>query len=339
MARRHASVEGQLPLFPELEEKPAGVRPAPADPRLLLWRRELPPELWLGTSSWSFPGWAGRVYDGTVSDGRLAREGLKAYAQHPLFRAVGLDRSFYGPVRLDEYENYASQVPDDFRFLVKAPERVLLPRFGRHPRYGDLAGKDNPDFLQASLAAEEWVKPALHGLGSRLGVLLLQFPPLSLSAVGGPSSFAIALHEFLEKLPQGPTYAVELRNRELFSASYVQVLERLGVCHCISVHPSMPPPMTQFEALGAQPLVPIRWMLGSPAVASWDYEAAVQRYQPFDRLVDEDLSTRSSLLEIWRRALENGQQVITIVNNKAEGCSPASIERLVEQWLEPEPPF
>jgi uncharacterized protein YecE (DUF72 family) len=344
--RPHASIEGQLSLFPELEEKPApraALEAAPPDPLLQCWGRHLPDGLWLGTSSWSFPGWAGLVYSGLHAESKLSRQGLVAYSRHPLFRAVGIDRSYYGPVKREEYRGYAEQVPDNFRFLVKAPERVTLPRFGRHPRFGDLAGLDNPDFLSATLAGEEWAVPALQGLGEKLGVLLIQFPSLSLSAVGGAASFAVALHDFLQALPAGPVYAVELRNRELFSAQYLQVLERLGVCHCLNLHPSMPSLMQQFESLGAQPLVPIRWMLGSPEPAlpdeEWNYEVAVSRYAPFNQLVDEDLSTRAAIVEIWRRSLEAGQQVITIVNNKAEGCAPRSIERLVEEWMEPEAPF
>ena len=52
----------------------------------------------LGTSSWTFPGWKGLVWDGHYSDTQLSKHGLAAYAQHPLFRTVTLDRTFYRPL-------------------------------------------------------------------------------------------------------------------------------------------------------------------------------------------------------------------------------------------------
>jgi uncharacterized protein YecE (DUF72 family) len=30
---------------------------------------------------------------------RLARTGLRAYAQHPLLRSVGIDRTYYAPIQ------------------------------------------------------------------------------------------------------------------------------------------------------------------------------------------------------------------------------------------------
>ncbi len=289
-----------------------------------------PAGMWVGTSSWSFPGWAGIVYDRKYSDSKLAQTGLSAYAHHPLLRAVGIDRSFYGPVSLAEHRQYAEQVPDDFRFLVKAPERLTTARFSRHPRYGPLAGEPNPEFLSLDLALQEWIEPARQGLGRKLGCLLLQFPPTSAHVVGGPAGFAMSLHRLLEQLPSALPLAVEIRNRELFGQAYLQVLERLGVSHSLVVHPSMPPIAQQFAAVGPQALTVIRWMLGLS-----DYNQAVRRYQPFDRLVDEDPSSRSAILEIWRRSLEHKSQIVTVVNNKAEGCSPKSIERLAEQFHDP----
>src|SRR6218665_219055 len=45
---------------------------------------QLPPGLHLGTSSWTFPGWKGLVFDREATPARLSREGLAAYAPHPL---------------------------------------------------------------------------------------------------------------------------------------------------------------------------------------------------------------------------------------------------------------
>ncbi len=56
--------------------------------------RQLPAGLRLGTSSWHFPGWKDIVWRETAAPGDLSRYGLAAYAQHPLFSTVCIDRSF-----------------------------------------------------------------------------------------------------------------------------------------------------------------------------------------------------------------------------------------------------
>src|SRR5690606_29456915 len=85
----------------------------------------LPKLLRLGGSTWSYPGWRGMVWnDEDYSPSVLSRHGLAAYASHPLMRAVGIDRSFYRGLSVAEYEQYARQVPDDFRFVVKGPASV-----------------------------------------------------------------------------------------------------------------------------------------------------------------------------------------------------------------------
>ena len=83
----------QLQMFGLPPEKQGPVRPAEVPAELAQLAARLRPNLRLGTSSWSFPGWEGIVYDRRVSNARLAKEGLAAYAAHPLFRTVGVDRA------------------------------------------------------------------------------------------------------------------------------------------------------------------------------------------------------------------------------------------------------
>src|SRR5256885_16118940 len=122
MARRKET--DQLQLFPGLAEtEPArgvGLAPVPEEGAEL--GEVLPPGILLGGSTWSFPGWAGLVYDRKYSESRLAQEGLAAYARHPLLRAVGVDRTHYAPVEATDLAAYAAAVPEGFRFLVKAHE-------------------------------------------------------------------------------------------------------------------------------------------------------------------------------------------------------------------------
>jgi uncharacterized protein YecE (DUF72 family) len=332
---------GQLPIFEDAVPEPtrraprvqAPVRPA-AGPLLLPAALErFRGRLHLGTSSWSFPGWRGLVYDeagAAHAESRLSREGLPAYASHPLLGAVGIDRGFYAPIRVDEYARYARQVPEGFRFLVKGPARVTdaLRREeagrGREP---------NPDFLDAGAAVESFVRPAIEGLGERLGTLLFQFSPLPASTLSEAPAWIARLREFLRALPRalppGAGYAVELRDPSLLTPRLVDVLRDTGVGYCLGLHDRMPPVERQLRALdrlhpaGDGPLV-ARWTLH----AGLGYEAAKQRYAPFRELVDPDPATRAPLAARAAATLLAGHTVTVIANNKAEGSAPLTLLEL-----------
>ena len=70
----------------------------------------------------------------------------------------------------------------------------------------------------------------------------------------------------------------------------------------------------------------VRWML--PLGLS--YEGAKQAFEPFDRIVEDDLDAREAVARLAVRAHELGQMTIVVINNKAEGSAPLSVARLAE---------
>src|SRR5579871_1352913 len=166
------------PRQPDLfDGPPAGIsliRPAVPSDEVVRVARRVPENLHFGTSSWTFPGWVGMVYDQLYSVSQLARHGLSAYARHPLLTAVSLDSSFYKVPTPEQIAAYAAAVPEHFRFLVKAysgltaaPDSAMALRRGVEPVFQD-----------ASFAARTVVKPLVDGLGAKLGAILFQFSPL-----------------------------------------------------------------------------------------------------------------------------------------------------------------
>lgn len=314
----------QLDLFgapPEPAEETVG--PAPPEPDLVAIAARLPDGLRLGTSSWSFPGWAGVVYDRAVPEAALARRGLAAYAAHPLLRAVGLDRTFYATLPAAAFARYAADVPEGFRFLVKASQACTFPALAAAA--GAAAGP-NPRFLDPAFAAGEVIAPAALGLGAKLGVVLFQLPPLAFSARRPPEALVDRLAAFLARLPRGPRYAVEIRSRALLGPRYAQALAAAGVAHAYTVHPSMAPIAEQAEVLppAAQPTLVVRWMLGHGR----RYEEAREAYAPFDRLAAPDPESRAAIATLCRLAAGAGREGIVVVNNKAEGSAPRSLAAL-----------
>lgn len=334
---------GSAPIDRALDAVPPA--PVPADVRALAAR--MPAAVHLGTSSWAYPGWRGIVFGARAPVARLASDGLAAYAAWPLHRTVGLDRAFYAAPTETECRELAALVPTGFRFTVKAEQSVVRPDADHDGRtFGSTtalraAGTANPRFLDAHFAADRIVAPAVAGLGAALGPIVLQFPALDLSVrgrLGGAERFVDALHAFLDALgcgaPGTPVLAVEPRNRELLrgplAARYAAMLRATGAVHSYLGHPTMPSVGAQARALAeagapAQSgrAVLARWMLLPDAT----YEAAADRFGPFDRLQAPDPAARSEIVELLAAA-SPARPGFVVVNNKAEGSAVRSVEEL-----------
>jgi uncharacterized protein YecE (DUF72 family) len=114
----------------------------------------------------------GIVYARKRATSMLAKEGLHEYAQHPLLRTVGIDRSFYAPIPEDDLVRYADQLGDEFPCCAKAPAAVTsesIPGLNRH--------HPNPDFLSAPRFIAEMLEPFARSFARHTGPFILQFSP------------------------------------------------------------------------------------------------------------------------------------------------------------------
>ncbi len=319
-------VKHQLDLFgsrhADTELGPAEV---PLDLRSVAER--LPSIVRLATSSWSFPGWESLVYDRCASKARLAREGLEAYARHPLFCAAGIDRTYYSPLAASEFKRYAASVRPEFRFFVKAHRNLTTPFVEAAP---GRVGEANDLFLNARYAEKYVIRPVLEGLGDKAGPILFQFPPGTARFVKDSREFVKRLDEFLGRLPAWHLYAVEIRNRRLYTDEYFAVLRGHGVHHCLTVHPGAPTVTDQAGRLsGDENALIVRWNLRPGR----GYEEAKRLYDPFNKLVEPDLVNREAIADLCRTAVSRKQEVYVVANNKAEGCAPLTLVELAKAIL------
>ena len=158
---------------------------------------------------------------------------------------------------------------------------------------------------------------------SKLGVVLFQFPPQD---AGDPSEFADRLQAFLERLPRGVPYAVELRNAELFTPAYARALTAAGALHAHNAWGAMPSVLAQARLIppaARKPLI-VRWLMRRGD----EYEAARSRFLPFNRLAEPDLPTREEIATLISKALAHDVPAFVLINNKAEGCAPFSVAEL-----------
>lgn len=309
------------------------------DGDLLALAAALPPTLRLGGSSWSYPGWKGLVWEGDHSESTLARQGLAAYAQHPLMRTVSIDRGFYRPLTVSQYAGYAAQVPEDFRFIVKAPSLVTDALV----RAEDGRGRaPNPAFLDAALALQEFVAPALEGLGAKVGALVFQLSPLPLAQLDRLEATIERLGALLRAMPAlapaapDGVLAVEVRDPQWLWPEYeplfADALRSAGATYCLGLHAKMPPLEEQLRLLRRLwpgPLV-CRWNL-NPVHGAYGYEDAEALYSPFDRIVHPAPEVQAVLARALSGITGAGQNAFVAISNHAEGCAPLTIRALATQ--------
>jgi uncharacterized protein YecE (DUF72 family) len=323
----------QLDLFGHANPERAATALDPAAEALAAVHREaadlarrLPARVRFGTSSWSFPGWKGLVYSGGATETSLAREGLREYAQHPLLRTVGIDRSYYAPIPDEDLRRYASQLPAGFLACAKAPALVTS---------AELPGRDggaNPEFMSARRLIDDLLAPFERSFAAYAGPFILEFPPVRAAAGIDSRIFVRALDRLLGALPPRFRYAVELRNRHFLTPDYARVLAAHGAGHVYNYWSAMPMPGDQTAIVPPEslPFAVVRLLL---APGTW-YDDQRARFRPFNRIVAEDRTMRAQAVSIARRVAAMDRDAFLLVNNKAEGSSPLTVMGLARLLAE-----
>lgn len=306
---------------------------APADPdELRRLAARVPAFIRFGTSSWNYPGWQGIVYHRKYPASGAVGKMLEEYARYPLFRTVGIDASFYRPLSAATWKAYAAVLPADFQCVSKVWQRITVHTFSGHGEGGP-AGTVNPHFLDPALFEREVLRPALEAGGAAAGPFVFEIQAIPRRAGIGPDDFAALLDRFLGALPPDPRYAIEIRNPEYYTPAYRAVLREHRTAHVFNSWTRMPSIGEQLRAEDpiTTDLVVVRALLRPGRL----YEDAVDAFQPYDRIREESPEVRDDLLALLR--LVEGRRVpaFIVVNNRLEGCSPATILAIMRrQWEE-----
>jgi hypothetical protein len=122
---------------------------------------------------------------------------------------------------------------------------------------------------------------------------------------------------------------VELRNRELLTFEYLEVLARHGAAHVLNFWEAMPDIGVQLDLPGvlSAPFVVARLLIPPGR----RYEARKLELAPFDRLVDPQERMRSGVVRLADECKALGKVLFVIANNKAEGSSPLTVAALAER--------
>ncbi len=293
--------------------------------------RALPQNIRFGTSSWTYPGWAGLVYQREYKNEQdLKHNCLEEYGRFPWFRAVGIDSTFYSPPSAAMLRRYAAQLPQSILWVSKVWEDITIARYARHARYGSNAGKPNPDFLNADKFAACVVGPYLEAdVADRAGPFVFEFQMFDREYAKEPGDFLERLDSFLAKLPVEFQYAVEIRTPSLLCPAYFAVLNKHKVTHCFNHWTFMPGLAEQMrhaaESGGlAAPFFAARIL----TPRGTRYDKAVERFRPYDSIKAPLDEMRKDVVRLARRAMARSVTAFILVNNRAEGNAPLTIDAI-----------
>jgi uncharacterized protein YecE (DUF72 family) len=288
--------------------------------------------VYLGTSSWKYPGWMGDVYtpERYLTRGRFSRKKFEAgclaeYAE--TFPAVCGDFSFYQFPSPDYWRRLFAPAPDTLRFAFKVPEEITVRQWPAHARYGARAGAVNQRFLDAELFARAFLDP-LAPYRERVAALIFEFGTFSRNQYDDVRPFAADLDAFLGKLPPGWRYSVEIRNPGFLAPEYFGCLRRHNAAHVFNAWTRMPelPEQIALEAAFTADFTLTRALLSHGRT----YEQAVRTFEPYQRVQQPDEAARAAMKQLIERARRKQQLAFLFVNNRLEGNAPGTIRAVTD---------
>ena len=261
------------------------------------------PNLRVGTSSWSSEDWVGVFYPAGTPPARFLTE----YAEH--FDTVEVDSTFYRSPSASMVKNWRDRTPAGFVFAAKIPRTITHDKV----------------LVDCSTELKEFLG-VMDLLGDKLGPLLFQFPYFNRSAFARPEYFLARLTPFLEKLPSGYSFAVEIRNKGWISERFLDLLRKKKIALALIDHPWMPLISQLVEKLDVvtTDFTYIRWL--------GDRKGIEEKTQHWDRI----LVNREREMEMWipaiERLLARRLRVYAYFNNHYAGFAPGSIALFREVW-------
>ncbi len=159
---------------------------------------------WIGTSGFQYPEWKGSFYPEKMPPAKM----LGFYAAE--FRSTEVNYTFRSLPSGKTIDRWRNGTPADFRFSLKAPQRVT--HFAKLRRCGE--------------AVNEF-REAVNGLGPKLGPVLFQLPE---TFKADPA----LLGEFLQSLPKDLRAAFEFRHDSWFTDDVFNALAKSNAALCIA---------------------------------------------------------------------------------------------------------
>jgi len=237
-------------------------------------------QMFVGTSGYSYKEWKGSFYPEKISAGEM----LRFYAGR--FRTVEINNTFYRMPDEAVLARWAEEVPGEFAFSLKAPQRIS------HQKRLREAEPDVAEFLRRASA-----------LGSKLGPVLFQLPPFLRKDVP-------RLQDFLALVPADGRVAFEFRHESWLDDAVYDALRTHGTMLCIADKDQGETPLVATSSSGYVRLR--RTQYDDAELQAWVEQIAAQpwsRVYVYFKHEDAGLGAKFGLRfdQLWKAAQEQSR--------------------------------
>jgi uncharacterized protein YecE (DUF72 family) len=248
----------------------------------------------IGCQGWNYADWTTKAGGEKIfyPRGTKSNEMLAVYAE--AFESVEVDSTFYAIPAETAVENWYKRTPENFTFSLKLPQEITHEHSLRETSFPVLE-----EFCERVLLLKE-----------KLGVVLIQMPP----QFEASKENALALRNFLPRLPRAIRFAVEFRHRDWLIEWTFEELEKNSATLCL-VEGGWIPREMMFQSIEklAVNFAYVRFM-GERDLTTFDRVARPQ----------------DAGLQIWREELEKlkAKEIFIYFSNFYEGFAPASANKM-----------
>ena len=166
-------------------------------------------------------GWTFQPWEGTFYPEKLPKRRQLEYAASKL-KVIEVNGTYYGSQKPETFAKWASEVPEDFVFSLKAS------------RYAT----NRKVLAEAQGSIERFLRQALTELGSHLGPILWQFAPTKKFEPDDFEAFLKLLPDQIDGLPL--RHVAEVRHDSFKVPEFIALLARYNVAPVCADHQDYP---------------------------------------------------------------------------------------------------
>lgn len=277
----------------------------------------------IGTSSWKFRGWEGIVYhEDYRSQIEFERNCLREYGVR--FSTVSVDATYYDWPREAYMRRLLDQLPESFLLCLKVTNQITMPDFPRHPRWGNMAGLPNPNFLSAEKFLQDFWQP-LAFMKEKISSVILEFS-------AGGLQLDQRFTNFMQLIPREIPLTIEFRDPELWNDSLFAPVRESG--HMVALHSytALPELQWQWKRIQAAGILessahPI--LVRSLLPAYREKSRSMDQMDPYNEVIDPQPEILKDIKSIINDARQKKRAANVILGNCLEGSAPKSIDSLL----------
>jgi uncharacterized protein YecE (DUF72 family) len=285
------------------------------------YKFDFPPNLHVGTSSWSSKDWYEVFYPPKIKP----EEFIAYYAQH--FDTVEIDSTWHYMPAYNMVNAWNERTPDHFTFAAKVPKVIT------HEKYLVDCQPEMEQFLRV-----------MERLGPKLGPLVFQFQYFAKGKDAEEyktgADFMARLDAFLKSLPTDFRYVVEIRNSNWMGPALLDLLRKYRAALCLIDYYTMTPLDQLMEEMDVvtSDFIYVRF-LGNhkqidALVEKMKKEGKKEKGREWNELIVDRRKEMERRVPAIAKLLERQIQAYVYFNNHYAGFAPGSIQLFAEIWQE-----